>query len=59
MENRCNEWNCEHNKDGKCATNDCPKMDDVLEIISKNKNQVQNLDNRKNKEKIYANLGCL
>lgn len=37
MENRCNEWNCEHNKDGKCATNDCPKMDDVLEIISKNK----------------------
>ena len=37
MENRCNEWDCQYNKDGKCTTNDCPKMDDVLKTIH-NKN---------------------
>lgn len=33
MENRCNEWSCEYNENGKCTTNDCPKMDDVLNAI--------------------------
>ena len=51
MENWCNEWGCEHNEDGKCVTNDCPKMNNVFDIISKKQ--------KNNKESIYENLGCL
>ena len=36
MENRCNEWNCTFNENGKCTTNDCPKMEDILKVISNN-----------------------
>ncbi len=28
MTNRCNEWECPYNKEGKCTTNECPKMED-------------------------------
>lgn len=28
MVNKCNEWECPHNKNGVCDTNECPKMEE-------------------------------
>jgi hypothetical protein len=30
MENKCNEWECSYNKDGKCILGDCPKLEDFF-----------------------------
>jgi hypothetical protein len=33
MNKSCNEWDCVHNKNGVCDTDNCPKMEDVLAIV--------------------------
>ena len=30
---KCNEWECTYNQNGRCTTNDCPTMDDVLNVV--------------------------
>lgn len=35
MVNRCNEWECPHNKDGACTVKECPKMEEIYNIINK------------------------
>ena len=35
MVNRCNEWECPYNKNGVCTTNECPKMEELYNIINK------------------------
>lgn len=36
MENRCNEWNCPHNQNGKCIATICVKEEEIYEKIHKN-----------------------
>ena len=36
MENRCNEWNCPYNKNGKCTATTCVKEEEIYEKIHKN-----------------------
>lgn len=38
-ENKCNEWECPHNKDGVCDTNDCYKQDEILMEIHKHERE--------------------
>lgn len=33
MNASCNEWDCVHNKNGVCDTDNCPKLEDVLAIV--------------------------
>lgn len=37
MVNKCNEWECPHNKDGTCSTDECERFDDLLETIRNKK----------------------
>lgn len=37
MDNRCNEWGCPYNKNGTCTTNQCPKEEEMYNIIRKEK----------------------
>ena len=37
MNNHCNEWECPYNKNGTCTTNQCPKEEEMYNIIRKEK----------------------
>lgn len=36
MENRCNEWSCPYNQNGKCTATICVKEEEIYEKIHKN-----------------------
>lgn len=36
MENRCNEWGCPYNQNGKCTATICVKEEEIYEKIHKN-----------------------
>ena len=38
MENRCNEWECPYNQNGKCTRNECVEFEDIMERIHEMKN---------------------
>jgi hypothetical protein len=37
MANKCNEWECPHNKDGKCDADECERFEDILETVRNKK----------------------
>lgn len=32
--NKCNEWDCQYNKDGECVAEECPKDEEMFKIIA-------------------------
>lgn len=41
MENKCNDWNCPYNKNGKCSQDECVSWD-ISEMIKEMKGENNN-----------------